>query len=122
MDVNYANDVVGTIKTLRESIYNTDKFKSEFSSELKKESITDADASYIPDQFGGWNVQVSVDQNVAEGESNTEDSSNLLISKVTSALTSSIHAVNKSVSSKLTDPSILTNVVASGPSSITVKL
>lgn len=121
MDVNYTNDVLGTIKTLRESIYNTDQFKSEFSSELR-ESIAATDTSYIPDQFGGWNVQVTVDQNVAEGEANTEDSSKLLLDKVTSALTTSIHAVSKSVGSKLTNPSVLTNVVVSGPSSITVKL
>lgn len=121
MDVNYSNDVVGTIKTLRESIYNTDEFKSEFSSELGK-SIAATNTSYVPDQFGGWSVNVTVDQNVIEGEYDTEDSSKLLLDKVSSALATSIHAVSKEAGHTLTNPSILTNVVVSGPSSITVKL
>lgn len=121
MDVNYTNDILNTVKTLRESIYNTDQFKTEFSSELES-SIAATNTSYIPDQFGGWNVQVTIDQSVINNESNTEDSTKLLIDKVTSALTTSIHNVNKSISSKLINPSNLTNIVLSGPSSITVKL
>lgn len=114
MDVNYSDNVTGTIRTLRESVYNTDEFKSEFSSNLKS-SISATDATFIPEQFGGWSVNVNMnDVNIQDYKS--------YLAKIADALTSSIHTVNKSVDYKNISSSSLTNVVVTGSNSLAIKL
>lgn len=114
MDVNYSDNVTGTIRTLRESVYNTDEFKSEFSSNLKN-SISATDATFIPEQFGGWSVNVNMnDVNIQDYKS--------YLAKIADALTSSIHTVNKSVDYKNISSSSLTNVVVTGSNSLAIKL
>lgn len=117
MNVNYSDTVTSTIKTLRESVYNTEEFKSEFSAELKK-SISAINTKFVAEQFGGWSVNVTVDNDSEK----TKDSKSYL-SKVADALTNSIHVVSKNVSNvKSINASNLTNVIVTGSDSITVKL
>lgn len=117
MNVNYSDAVTNTIKTLRESVYNTEEFKSEFSSELEK-SISATNTDFVAEQFGGWSVNVTMDHNSEK----IQDSKSYL-SKVADALTNSIHVVSKNISGvKSINVSNLANVIVTGSDSITVKL
>lgn len=118
MNVNYSDAVTNTIKTLRESVYNTEEFKSEFSSELKK-SISATNTDFVAEQFGGWSVNVTMGHN----DSDKIQDSKSYLSKVADALTNSIHVVSKNISSvKSINVSNLANVIVTGSDSITVKL
>ena len=121
MNVNYSDIVTDTVKTLREKVYNTEEFKNEFVSELEK-NICATDTKFVPDQFGGWSVNVSIDRDksIELGVSTQESTSYL--GKIANALTSSIHTVDRSINCSGIAPSNLANVVVTGVDSITVRL
>ena len=52
MDVSYSDTVTNTVRDLRENVYNTEKFKKEFASELEK-NICATEVTFVPEQFGG---------------------------------------------------------------------
>ena len=118
MNVSYSDTVTNTVKNLRENVYNTEKFKEEFTSELEK-SIYATETTFVPEQFGGWSVNVTTDSD-KHGVDSQESRSYL--SKIANALTSSIHSVNRSINYACVMPSSLANVIVTGRNSITVKL
>ena len=121
MNVNYSDTVTDTVKTLREKVYNTEEFKSKFTSELEN-SICATETKFVPEQFGGWSVNIITDRNGSSklGVSTQESSSYL--KKISDALTSSIRSVNRSVNCTNVVSSNLANVIVTGSNSITVKL
>lgn len=121
MNVNYSDSVTDTIRTLRENVYNTEKFKQEFTEALEK-SVGATEAKFIPEQFGGWSVNIITDKDKCNelGVSNQESRSYL--GKISDALTSSIRSVDRTVKYSGVSPVSLTNVVVTGENSITVKL
>ena len=118
MNVNYSDTVTDTVRSLREKVYNTDKFKQEFTEALEK-NVGATETKFVPEQFGGWSVNITTDKDKT-GVSTQESRSYL--GKISDALTSSIHAVDRSVSYSKISPSNLANVVVTGENSITVKL
>lgn len=120
MNVNYSDSVTDTIRTLRENVYNTEKFKLEFAEGLEK-SVGATDVTYIPEQFGGWSVNVTTDKDKSNELGIAQESSSYL-SKISDTLTSSIRNVDRTVSYSGISPMNLTNVIVTGENSITVKL
>lgn len=118
MDVSYSDTVTNTVKDLRENVYNTEKFKKEFTSELEK-NICATEVTFVPEQFGGWSVNATTDSDKLEVDSQESRS---YLNKITEALTSSIHSVNRSINYACVVPSSLANVIVTGRNSITVKL
>lgn len=118
MNVNYSDIVTDTVRSLREKVYNTEKFKQEFTEALEK-NVGATETKFVPEQFGGWSVNITTDKDKT-GVSTQESRSYL--GKISDALTSSIHSVDRSVSYSKISPSNLTNVVVTGENSITVKL
>ena len=100
MNVNYSDTVTDTVRSLRESVSATE-------------------TKCVPEQVGGWSVNITTDkENI--GVSTQESRSYL--GKISDALTSSIHTVDRSVNYSKISPSNLANVVVTGENSITVKL
>ena len=118
MNVNYSDIVTDTVRSLREKVYNTEKFKQEFTEALEK-NVGATETKFVPEQFGGWSVNITTDKDKT-GVSTQESRSYL--GKISDALTSSIHAVDRSVTYSKISPSNLANVVVTGENSITVKL
>lgn len=118
MNVNYSDIVTDTVRSLREKVYNTEKFKQEFTEALEK-NVGATETKFVPEQFGGWSVNITTDKDKT-GVSTQESRSYL--GKISDALTSSIHSVDRSVSYSKISPSNLANVVVTGENSITVKL
>lgn len=118
MNVNYSDIVTDTVKTLREKVYNTEEFKSAFTSELES-CICATETKFVPEQFGGWSVNITTDK--SKSNVPTQESTSYLL-KISDALTSSIHAVDHSVNCNQVSPSNLANVIVTGINSITVKL
>lgn len=118
MNVSYSDTVTNTVKNLRENVYNTEKFKEEFASELEK-SIYATETTFVPEQFGGWSVNVTTDSDKLGVDSQESRS---YLNKIADALTSSIHSVNRSINYACVMPSSLANVIVTGRNSITVKL
>lgn len=119
MNVDFSNNITDITKLLREKVYDTDKFKNSFVDELKT-SICATDASFVPDQFGGWSVNISVDRDKCKEAGICQNSTSYL-NKISSSLASAIHNTNKSFSySSMTNN--LANVIITGNDSIVVKL
>ena len=118
MNVNYSDTVTDTVRSLREKVYNTEKFKQEFTEALEK-FVGATDTKFVPEQYGGWTVNITTDKDKT-GVSTQESRSYL--GKISDALTSSIHTVDRSVKYSKISPSNLANVVVTGENSITVRL
>ena len=118
MNVNYSDTMTDTVRSLREKVYNTEKFKQEFTEALEK-FVGATETKFVPEQFGGWSVNIITDKDKT-GVSTQESRSYL--GKISDALTSSIHTVDRSVNYSKISPSNLANVVVTGENSITVKL
>ena len=118
MDVSYSNNITDLSKALREKVYNTDEFKKEFATELEQ-SIGAVETSFVPDQFGGWSVNICLDRDKSDVEDHTSSS---YIGKISEALASSIHDLDHSAKYTSDVASNLINVMITGPSSIVVKL
>lgn len=112
MNVSYSDSVTNTIKCLRNNVYNKDEFKEVFTNNLK-ESINAIDASFTPDQFGGWSVNINT--------SESHQDSSTCVSKITNALIHSIRSVDTSVACSAV-ASNLANVIITGTDSLVVKL
>lgn len=112
MNVSYSNNVTNTVKNLRENVYGKEEFKSSFSKNLEN-AISAENISFIPDQFGGWSVNVTT---------NTEDTeSSAYVMKVTEALVDTIHSIDHAISTKDIACN-LANVIVAGHDNIIVKL
>lgn len=121
MNVNYSDSVTDTIRTLRESVYNTERFEQEFTKALEK-FIGATDVDFIPEQFGGWSVNVTTDKDKGNELGISAQESSSYLGKISDALTSSIRNVDRTVGYSGILPMNLTNVIVTGENSITVKL
>lgn len=113
MNVPYSNDVINTVKYFRENIYGTDEFKETFSSNLSK-TINATNTDYIPEQLGGWSVNVST-------SSSGKIESSEYVNIVADVLADTIHNINKSISCRELAVN-LSNVLVTGPNSISIRL
>lgn len=118
MNVSYSDNVTNTIAYLRSNVYDKDKFKSTFSSILNR-TIGASNVSFAPDQFGGWNVNVDLTNDLPSDKFVAEAAT--YISKVADALVDSIMFVDRSVSCSNIAANLV-NVIITGPDSIIVKL
>ena len=89
MNVNYSDTVTDTVRSLREKVYNTEKFKQEFTEALEK-FVGATETKFVPEQFGGWSVNITTDKDKT-GVSSQESRSYL--GKISDALTSSMWIV-----------------------------
>lgn len=121
MNVSYSDTVTDTVKALRENVYNTEEFKSKFILELEK-NICATEVKFVPEQFGGWSVNITTDRNKSSELGVFTQESSSYLKKISDALTSSIHSVNHSVNYTNVSPSSLANVIVTGTNSITAKL
>jgi len=120
MNVSYSDSVTNTVKNLRENVYCKDEFKEEFSTALQ-DSIGAIDTSFVPEQFGGWSVNVTTNRSKGTELGIEEQTSTSYLSKVVNALANTIHAVDCTVACSNV-ASNLANVVMTGHDSLTVKL
>lgn len=129
MNVSYSDNVTNTIGYLRSNVYNKEVFKNLFSSNLKR-AINASNVYFVPDQFGGWTVNVDIYKfdppTNPEDFSDDEDNISMIdaityIRKVCDALVDSIMIVDRSVSCSDIAANLV-NVIITGPDSIIVKL
>lgn len=119
MNVGFSDNITDITKTLRSTVYCNDEFKQAFTDELKK-SICAIDTQYVPEQFGGWSINVSVDRDKCK-DVGIDQTSSSYIGKISNALIASIHNIDHSASYESVANN-LANVIITGNDSIVVKL
>lgn len=120
IDVYHSDMATSNIKYYRENIYNNNNFKKKFENNLKKE-VCAIDTTFVPDQFGGWIINATVNRNKGIEKGIKFQTSDCYINKVSHALSSTIHDIDK----KYPIPSILldlSNVIITGTNSIAIKI
>lgn len=111
-------DNISTIQHLRSSIYPEETFKTNFSKQLSKK-LCAKEVSYIPEQFGGWNVNVVINQD-KRNKLGKESTSESYYPDVMDCLLSSIKLCEHvSYSQNIAH---LANVVISGADSLIIKI
>lgn len=120
MNVSYSDTVTNTVKTLRENVYCKESFKEEFTTALNH-AIGAIDTAFVPEQFGGWAVNVTTNRSEGEKLGINEQTSTSYLGKVTEALGDTIHNIDCTIAYKDVI-SNLANVVVTGQQSLTVKL
>ena len=124
MNVKQSEEITDVIRDLRLNIYNTDLFFNTFNNYLKS-SINATSIKYIPDNLGGWNIHVEIDEEKCENKK-----SEFYIGSVCFCLKSTIDQVcymtsdNLGILQKIMKTGIenLVNVIISGQNSIMIKI
>ena len=113
MDVSDSNKIISTIKLLRENVYCKENFKQSFSDQLK--SIGAIDVLYIPEQFGGWSININT--------STTHIDSGTCVKIIADILINTINMINSKIIhySNLISSNLI-NVIITGPKSFVIKI
>lgn len=113
MDVAYSDNIINTIKYLRNDIYDKEEFKTEFSNQLRN-TIDINNISYTPDQFGGWIVNIFTNPNNIEYKD--------YLRLISDSLINTISNLNIDSNKYKYAANNLANVILAGPQSLIVKL
>lgn len=121
MNVSVSDQITDSIKFLRLNVYNSKDFMNTFSTQLTSR-IHAIDVRYIPDQFGGWSVDVTVNRNKGIEDGIENQHSDNYVEKVINALLDSINSTGYSISNYTSIAYNLANVVITGNDSISIKI
>ena len=120
MNVADSKNITNMIQYLRKNIYGTDEFKEKFKNELKNISYA-IDTEFVPDQFGGWQVNTIINRNKGFEDGIKDQASNNYTPKVHDALMNTIRSIDKTVIPSDQDIN-LANTIITGPDSIMIKI
>lgn len=110
-------DTIKIISHLRSNVYPTEEFKNTFSKQLKRKIYAE-NVVYTPDQFGGWNVNVSINKD-KQLKSKKESNSACYYQDIMNCLLNSIKSCENYIYYGNTD---LMNIVFSGTDSLIIKI
>ena len=114
MNVVESDNMTSTISYLRQNIYNLPSFRSSLINNLNT-SINANEIHFIPDQYGGWNVDVKFDPSSFDSSLKSSD---FYLTRVSVALHNTLIELNAPQS----DISNLINVTMTGSNNIVIKL
>lgn len=113
MDVTCSNNIITAVQFCRLNIYGTEAFKDNFSTNLKN-NIGATDIQYLPDKFGGWSINITVNNEY-------KADSIFYMKSISESLYDAINSISNCESYKSIIHNLL-SVIITGKNSLVVKI